>query len=202
MSPLHRPGVPRRRDRPVTAMAAIAALPRRHALDLERRRRDELRHARVGEPAARVRPLQAGRRPDRRPARTRGRGAAHARWDASPPRGGRSVDHGRRARGRARGDHGRRGERGHRADQRGAPRGCQLRATRHPSLIGAARAPHRWIEPVGEGRRSASRRACRGPREPDARRPRRSANDGSRRCARRAAGAPRRSSASGARLEA
>ena len=100
---------------------------------------------------------QAGRRPDRRPARTRGRGTAHARRDASPPCGGRSVDNRRRARGRACGDHGRRGERGYRADQRGAPRGCQLRATRHPSLIGAARAPHRGIEPVGEGRRSASR---------------------------------------------
>ena len=71
-APLHRPGIPRRRDRPVAAMAAIAALPRRHALDLERRRRDELRHARVGEPAARVRPLEACRRPDRRPARARG----------------------------------------------------------------------------------------------------------------------------------
>ena len=36
-----------RRDRPVAAVAAVAALPRRACADLERRRRHELRHARA-----------------------------------------------------------------------------------------------------------------------------------------------------------
>src|SRR5574337_49136 len=33
----------------------------------------------------------------------------------------------------------------------GAPRGGQLRADRHPPKLGAARAPHGGLEPVGEG---------------------------------------------------
>ena len=68
---LHRPRLPRRRDRPVAAVAALAPLPRRDALDLERRRRHELRHARLGQPAPRLRPREARRRAHRRPARAR-----------------------------------------------------------------------------------------------------------------------------------
>ena len=50
---LHRPALPRRRDRRVAGLAEGAAARRRRALDLERRRRDELRDARARQPAAR-----------------------------------------------------------------------------------------------------------------------------------------------------
>ena len=43
---LHRPRLPGRRRRPVAGLAASAAGERRHAADLERRRRDQLRDAR------------------------------------------------------------------------------------------------------------------------------------------------------------
>ena len=52
---LRRPAVPRRRDRRVARLAEGAAPRGRRPLDLERRRRDELRHARARQPAARVR---------------------------------------------------------------------------------------------------------------------------------------------------
>ena len=63
----------------VAALAEGAALARRHAADLERRRRDELRHARARQPAARLRLDTLARRADRRPPRAAGRAAAHAR---------------------------------------------------------------------------------------------------------------------------
>ena len=80
---LHRPRLPQRRRRPVAAVAPVAAPSRGHAVDLERRRRDELRHARLGEPAPRVRPREARRRPHRRPPRATGRDPADARRDRS-----------------------------------------------------------------------------------------------------------------------
>ena len=58
-----------RDDRAVADVAARAAPCCRDAVDLERRRRDQLRHARVRKPAARIRPLGACRRAHRRPAR-------------------------------------------------------------------------------------------------------------------------------------
>src|SRR2546423_1697046 len=67
---LRRPALPRRPHRSVADLAEDAAGRRRDAPDLERRRRDQLRHARARQPAARVRPLEALRRPDRRPPRT------------------------------------------------------------------------------------------------------------------------------------
>ena len=46
-------------------------------------------------------------------------------------------------------------------DDRGAARGGELRADRDPPLVGAARAAHGRLEPLGEGRRPVSRRARR-----------------------------------------
>ena len=89
---LHRARLPRRRDRPVAAVAALAPPSRRHALDLERRRRHELRHARLGEPAPRLRPREARRRarspcathaPARRCERSTGRSARSTRTTSS-----------------------------------------------------------------------------------------------------------------------
>ena len=57
VSSLHRPELPRRARRPVAGVDEGAAPRRRHALDLERRRHHQLRHARARFAAARVRPL-------------------------------------------------------------------------------------------------------------------------------------------------
>ena len=75
-------------------------------------------------------------------------------------------------------------------DDRGAARGRELRADRDPADLGAARPAHRGVEPLGEGRRPAPRRARRGPREPPDRRSRR-------RRARRERRRPRRACPSG-----
>ena len=80
---LHRPRLPGRRGRAVAPVAAEPSPSRGHALDLQRRRRHELRDARVGEPAARLRPRAARGGPDRRAPRARGRDAPHARRDAA-----------------------------------------------------------------------------------------------------------------------
>ncbi len=130
LSPLPRPGVPRRPGRAVAAVAPHATAPRRDALDLERRRRDELRHARLGEPAARIRPRAARRRPHRRPPGAVGRGDPHARRLAQAARPDRHHDHRRRGLGRPRRDHGRPRVGGDGRHHRGAPRGRQLRADR------------------------------------------------------------------------
>ena len=79
---LPRPRALERHRRPVADVAARPAPCGRDALDLERRRRHELRHARLREPAARLRPLEARRRADRRPARAGRGGGADARRDA------------------------------------------------------------------------------------------------------------------------
>ena len=177
---------------PVWLKARVAR--RRHAPDLERRRRDELRHARARQPAARVRPRHARGRAGRRPPRARRRGDPHARRHAPAARPPRHGDHGRRARDRARRDHGRRGDRGHRGDDERPARGGELRAGRDPPHLRAARAAHRGVEPVGEGRRPVPRRA-RGPaRDAAHRRDVRRALGGRDRRARRAAGAAASSS--------
>ena len=135
---------------------------RRHAADLERRRRDELRDARARQPAPRVR-LHA-RSPgaaSSSAAPGRGERAAHARRR----RARRSTrddlaDRRRGARDRDRGDHGRRGDRGHRTRRRAScsrPR-TSSRSGSAPQL-GAAAAAHRGLEPLGEGRRPVPRRA-------------------------------------------
>ena len=94
LSALHRPGLPGHRHRSVAAVASLPPLPRRHALDLERRRRHELRHARLGQPAPRLRPREARKRAHPRPARPRrarscgrstGRSAASTRTTCSSP---------------------------------------------------------------------------------------------------------------------
>ncbi len=65
---LHRPGVQGRRGGTVSRVAARAPPRRRDAPDLERRRRHELRHARLRQPPARLRPSEARGRGDRRAA--------------------------------------------------------------------------------------------------------------------------------------
>ncbi len=171
---VHRARLPRRAGRPVAAVAAHAPPSRRHAVDLERRRRDELRDARLGEPAPRVRPGEARGRPDRRPPRARGGEAPDARRHPAAASPERPPDHGRRACGRAGGDHGWTRLGGLRGDDRAAARGGELRADRHPPDVRAARAAHRGVEQVGEGRRPVRGRACGRAREPASRRPRRS----------------------------
>ena len=183
---LHRPRLPRRRDRPVAAVAAGAALPRRHAPDLERRRRDELRHARAGQPAARVRPRRSSPAAGSSSgAHARARSCARSTGRSADLDAGRPADHRRRARGRAR------------------RRSWAARRARSPSTTTEVLLEAANFEPLGI-LRSSERLAlrtegsnrwekgvdpylaehCRGPREPAARRPRRRANDGSRRRAR------------------
>ena len=92
----------------VADVAARAPPRRRHALDLERRRRHELRDARLRQPAACLRPREARRRPHRRPARARrARSCATLDGTLRSARRARPADHRRREAGRARGDHGR-----------------------------------------------------------------------------------------------
>ena len=154
---LRRPAVPRRGDRGVAGLAEGAAARRRRPLDLERRRRDELRDARARQPAPRVRLRHAARRHRRAP-RAAGRGDEDARRDAAQARRGRPDDRRLGARRRARRDHGRRGDRDRRDDDEHPARGGELRAGRDPPQLGAARAAHRGLEPLGEGRRPVSRR--------------------------------------------
>ncbi len=73
----------------------------------------------------------------------------------------RPRDRRRRAFGRARRDHGRRGDGDHRGDDRRPARGRELRARTDPSHFGAAQAPDRGLQPLGEGRRPVSRAARR-----------------------------------------
>ena len=129
----------------------------RHAVDLERRRRHELRHARLREPTARVRPREARRRPHPRAPGHGRRGADHARRHAAEAGRARPADHRRDEGGRARGDHGRPGQRDLGRDDRGAARGRQLRADRDPPHVRAPRPAHRGLESLGEGRRSRTR---------------------------------------------
>ncbi len=62
-------------------------------------------------------------------------------------------------------------------DDRGPSRGRELRAARDPRELGAARAQDGRLEPLGEGRRSAPRRARREARQPSDRGPRGRAHD-------------------------
>ena len=70
---------------------------------------------------------------------------------------------------RARRDHGRRGDGGATGDDEHPPRGRELRADRHPRELRAARASHRRLEPLGEGRRPVPGRAGGRPRDRAAR---------------------------------
>ncbi len=187
---VHRARLSQRAGRPVAAVAPHAPPPRGHAVDLERRRRDELRDARVGEPAARVRPREARRRPDRRPPRARGRDVADARRHRAHAPACGSPHHGRREGGGTRRDHGRARLRGLRRDHRPAARGGELRADRRPPDIRAAGTPDGGLEQVGEGRRPVCGRAGGRAREPAPGRPRGRRADRLRRRERRAARAP------------
>ena len=81
---------------------------------------------------------------------------------------------------------------------RDAPRSGELRAAGDPALVGATCVAHRRVESLGEGGRPVPRRERVRSGQPDARRSRRCANDGSCRCACRAPRASGRSPAPGA----
>ena len=159
---LRRPDLPRRQDRPVADLAQGAADRSRDAADLERRRRDELRDARAGEPAPRVRSVASSPR------------VGSSSGARMPDEEIRTLDGTVRtlttedlviadadATGRDRRGHGRRGQRGHGRDDSRPPRGRELRAERDPADLGAARLALGGLGPVGEGRRPASRRGRR-----------------------------------------
>ena len=168
---LHRPRVQGCHRRLVADVAPRPPARGRDAVDLERRRRHQLRHARLREPSARLRPREARRRAHRRAARRGRRGVAHARRDAADARRARSADHRRNEGGGALAAimGGAESEVALRHD-RGAARGRQLRADRDSAHVGAARPPDGGVEPVGEGRRSSSRRIGGGARQSPARR--------------------------------
>ena len=143
---------------------AEGAAPRgRHALDLERRRRDQLRDARARQPAARVRPRGAA-----------GGGIVVRRADAGEEI--RTLDgtlrtltpddlviaDEERAIALAGIMGGEETEVSEATTLRPA-RGGELRARRDPAQLRAARAAQRGLEPVGEGRRPARRRGRRRP---------------------------------------
>ena len=184
---VHRPPVQRRHGRAVAALAQGSARRGGHASDLERRRRDELRHARARQPAARVRLRHARRRADRRPAREEGRAHEDARRAGARARAGGSPDHGRGTADRHRRDHGRRGDRGLRVDDVGAAGGGELRARRHHALVRAAAPALGGVEPLGEGRGPGGGAAGRALRHRAARLAHRCPLDGPRRRARGAA---------------
>ena len=169
LSALHRPRLPRRALAPSPQWLRSRLDARRDAADLQRRRRDELRHARAGGAhctrsiAAK---LAGGRivvrraRPDEK-LRTLD-GTLEASW-----RLGRSHDHRRREPVALGGDHGRRGERGLGGHDRGAAGGREFRAARHlrtserlgcapPARIAGRRASTR----MSPSRRRSSRAAC------------------------------------------
>ena len=153
---------PRRHGRRVAGVAQGAPHARRHAAHQQRRRRDQLRHARLGPAAARLRrrqdprrqahrPARRGRREDRHPRRRR----AHARRpDAGHRRRRAAAGHRRRVRQRRR--------RGRREHHRPRARGGQLQRPQHPAHRAAHRHPQRGQQPLREGPR----------REPRARRAR------------------------------
>ena len=159
---LRRAALPRRHDRRVAALAQGAPPRRRHAPDLERRRRHELRDARARQPAARLRLRHARRRADRRAARAR-RARSCARstaTTASSTRDDLLIADAERAVALAGIMGGEETEVGEDDDDRPA-RGGELRAGRDPPQLRAARAAHRGLEPLGEGRRPVPRRAGR-----------------------------------------
>ena len=129
------------------------------ALDLERCRRNELRHADVREPAACVRPRPAAWKTRGRATRARARASSHARQRRANADGRRSGDHRRRAGHCACSDHGRPGHRGHRRDDRGSARGRQLRTSRHSSDV---RAPGTCAPKARTAGRRASTHSKRG----------------------------------------
>ena len=167
---LHRPALPRRaRSAPSPPWLKARLRAAGHAPDLERRRRDELRHARARQPAARVRPRRGSRggRIGVRRAHA-GRGAASRstasrreldpsrpadRRRASAPVALAGIMGGARVRGR-------------RDDDRHPARGGELRAGRDPARARSAsgcapRRSNRWEKGVDPYARRAGRRSTR-----------------------------------------
>ena len=152
------PRVPRqalshRRRRRVTRLAEGAAAACRHASDLERRRRHQLRDARARQPAARVRLLEARGRPDHRAARGARREARDPRRQRSGARSRGPGHRRRRASDRDRRRDGRRGHRGVGRDDRGPAGSGELRAAHRPAERRAPPHAHREPDALGEGRR-------------------------------------------------
>ena len=158
---------------PSPVVAQGAAARGWNASHLERRRRDELRHARTRQPAARLRLRQARGREDRRAARaTRERRCARSTASiASSSRTTSMIADGERV-GRARRDHGRRGDRdrrGHDGRSCSRPRtSSRTRPCARPSACDCApkartagrRASTRSSPSRRRSSRHSSRRAC------------------------------------------
>ena len=85
--------------------------------------------------------------------------------DGPQARAVRPRDRGRRARGRARRDHGRRGDRGVGDDDDVLLEAANFEPVGILRTLRAARAAHRGLEPLGEGRRPVPRRAGGGARD-------------------------------------
>ena len=148
---VHRAVSARRDDRRVAGVAEGSPDRGRHALDLERRRHHELRDARAGEPAPRIRRGDARRRTDRGAPRAARGGARHARRHTPRARPGRSRDRRCRAPDRAGGRDGRREHRGLGLDDVGGARDGELRAV---DRAAQRRAPsHALREPDSLGER-------------------------------------------------
>ena len=165
---LHGPRAHRRRRRAVAGLDAQPPRGRGDALDLERRGRDQLRHAPHRSAAARVRPRPPGGRADRGAPRHRGRADRDARRRRAAPRPLDARDLRRRAAGRDR-RHLRRGVRrglgGHAA---GAAGGGDLRRPDDPQHLPRPRAPQRVERALREGPAPRAAAAGDGDRVPHA----------------------------------
>ena len=136
----------------VAAVAAGAAQRAGHAPDLQRRRRDELRHARARQPAARVRLRDSRRGADRRPPSEEGEELRTLDGERELEPEDLLIADAERARSRSPGSWAaRRREIGD-----GRPTSCSRRRTSSRRDLPHLRAPppaHRGLEPLGEGRR-------------------------------------------------
>ncbi len=151
---LHGPRAHRRGRRAFPDVAARPPRGGRDAVDLERRGRDQLRHAPHRPAAARLRPRPARRGPDRRAPGDGGRADRHPRRRRAHPRRLDARDLRRRAPRRDRRCLRRRVRRGLRGHHAGPARVGELRRPDHP------RTPP-WRSGCAASRAGASRRGCR-----------------------------------------
>ena len=156
---LQRPGLHRRPDRTLAAVAEGAPDRGRDAADQQRRRHHQLRDADDRAAAARLRPRQGARGRDHRPHGARGRDDDHARRQRAPLRRRRGAGLRPRRSHRRRRDHGRPGLRGQRLDHPGAARGRDLGRGQRPAHLAQARAALRRLEPKREAAAPGARPA-------------------------------------------